>query len=152
MSDLFAPYRVMWDNFAKTEDGQRLLARLKDAGILPPTHSPVPSDDEDKPTPALDELYDGYQALGEVLIPLQDHTATSSYELGYLDAWADAMQQASWAYEGQPVDAKGAFALLGEAIGKKRRKEAAEALMARRAKSAEHAQRKQEKRQADGDE
>lgn len=88
--------------------------------------TPEPSPES---TPPLDELYDGYQALGEVLIPRQEHTATSSYELGYLDAWADAMHHAAWVHEGAPLQVKDCFPLLH---GKKIRRKAAEALMARR--------------------
>lgn len=57
-----------------------------------------------------DELYDGYQALGEVIVESQCSEVT--YEMGYLDGWADAMHHFGWAYAGKPVKAKKAFPLF----------------------------------------
>jgi hypothetical protein len=57
-----------------------------------------------------DEMYDGYQALGEVLV---DTTASElTYEMGYLDGWYDSMHHYDWAYHGKPVKGKKAFPLF----------------------------------------
>ena len=55
-------------------------------------------------------MYDGYQALGEVLVDTTSSEVT--YEFGYLDGWVDAMYHYDWTYHGKPVKAKKAFPLF----------------------------------------
>jgi ribosomal protein L34 len=55
-------------------------------------------------------MYDGYQALGEVITDTSGSEVT--YEMGYLDGWADAMDHFDWAYHGKPVKTKKAFPLF----------------------------------------
>jgi hypothetical protein len=59
---------------------------------------------------AFDELFDGYQALADIITELPGSEV--SYEMGYLDGWWDAMSHWDWAYEGKPLKAKKAFGLF----------------------------------------
>jgi hypothetical protein len=56
---------------------------------------------------AFNDLHDAYQALGEVI--LEESGSDVSYEMGYLDAFADAVHMLGWAVEGKPLKAKDAF-------------------------------------------
>ena len=58
----------------------------------------------------IDELSDGYHALGEVI--LEQGGSDVRYEIGYLDGWADARHHAGWAAEGKFWINKNAFPLL----------------------------------------
>lgn len=65
----------------------------------------------DKADRALGELSAGYQALGDAILS-ELRGSDVSYEVGYLDGWADAMYQASMAAEGEPVKPGKAFPLF----------------------------------------
>lgn len=76
----------------------------------------MPGDDED---PVIDELVVGYNALAQSILTCRT-LKVDSYELGYLDAWADAMHHASWAMEGKRVPADEAFELFGRVVKRDR--------------------------------
>jgi hypothetical protein len=61
-------------------------------------------------TAAFDELYAGYQAIADVTLD-QPGLSAVSYEVGYLDGWADAMNHAGWAADGKPLKRKDSFSL-----------------------------------------
>lgn len=83
----------------------------------------------DETDPVVDELYAGYVALGDVLVGrgFKDH----SYEIGYLDGWADAMHHAAWAVENKLVTGRNVFPLFGN---RKARRRARRELVAQRAR------------------
>lgn len=56
-----------------------------------------------------DELYDGYQALGSVILTDEWERARL---IAYLDGYADAMAHASWALEEEQPRLKRLFCLL----------------------------------------
>lgn len=65
---------------------------------------------EDTRNGALDELFDGCQALGDAII--RPEVPECGYAHGYLDGWADAMWHASLAAEGKRPKATESFPLL----------------------------------------
>lgn len=79
------------------------------------------------PSPAFEELWSGYQSLANVIV---GRFKDRSYEMGYLDAWADAMAHVDWALEGKPVQGKQIFELL---LNKKIRRRARREMVTQRA-------------------
>lgn len=59
-----------------------------------------------------DHIYDGYDALSQVILT-EDNEDLDTYELGYLDGYADAMNELGWATDGNPLKPKHRFELFG---------------------------------------
>ncbi len=57
-----------------------------------------------------DEVYNAYRAIGEATLD-DDPGSAVSYEIGYLDGFADAMHHLGLAIEGKPVKSSNAFPL-----------------------------------------
>lgn len=89
---------------------------------------------------ALDELFDAYQAAAEVITARRSDTPTGSYELGYLDALADALHHAGWALEGEHRRVVGddAFPSLASSLPPLKRAVLTALLVQRRARRAKN--------------
>lgn len=61
-------------------------------------------------TSVTDELYGGYQALAIATLDSNPGSEVT-YEMGYLDGFADALGHAGWAADGKRIKSKAAFPL-----------------------------------------
>lgn len=110
------------------------------APIAPPIRITLPADlkpaepepDGYIPNPVVDEMYDCYQALANTVLFEKTYVKEDSYEMGYLDGWADAMNHAACAVEGNPPTGRGVFELFAN---RQLRRKAKRALLKQRART-----------------